>query len=127
MWESSMSQWNHGLSTQRDLSNTFWQTKLKMTSNSEQSYSVYMGAKHTASFEISCRPKKPATVHYRSFAKRWKIIFRQVSLYSDLREIVLEGKVLRSSSWSSEGCWSIASLEEHSTICYRINSFADQQ
>lgn len=122
-----MSQWNHGLSTQRDLSNTFWQTKLKMTSNSEQSYSVYMGAKHTASFEISCKPKKPATVHYKSFAKRWKIIFRQVSLYSDLREIVLEGKVLRSSSWSSEGCWSIASLEEHSTICYRINSFADQQ
>ena len=37
----------------------------------------------------------------KSFAKRWKIIFRlsQVSLYSNLREIVLEGKVSWSSSW----------------------------
>ena len=37
----------------------------------------------------------------KSFAKRWKIFFRlsQVSLYSDLREIVLEGKVSWSSSW----------------------------
>lgn len=40
----------------KDSSNTSWQTKLKMTSNSERSYSAFVEAKHMASFKIPCNP-----------------------------------------------------------------------
>ena len=51
-----MSRWDHGLTMWKDSSNNSWQTKVKMTSNNERSYSAFVEAKHMASFKIPCNP-----------------------------------------------------------------------